>query len=201
MEDHSGVEAPRGVEAMDRAEQVGVNQVAVIPFVARLDRRLGRALDEPIDGAGGFDISGLPDVTVAEEDAAVSQARQCELAAATFEVVEGDYLGVFACTLEGQSQRRAHEARAPRHQNPFAHASTSLRALEARSVDDVVFFASSADRGSDPSHLPTRLLSIAARVSIIRRGGSNRVLSCACGKGLPGSAKRLRADLRRSLGL
>ena len=102
---------PAGIiEAVDRARQVGVNQVVGGRGQAREHGGLGRGLNHGVNGGQGVEVFLVADVAVDELDAGRAQAGQVQLRAAALEVVEGQNAAVGVGLLKLQGQCRAHKA-------------------------------------------------------------------------------------------
>ena len=109
QEDQSTAVMARIVEAVDRAEEVGVEQIARAAVIAGMDRGLGRALDHQVGRRQRVEILGVAHVAMDKADAAGAQPRQCELAAAAVQIIESDDL-LAAPFGQQQTQIRADEA-------------------------------------------------------------------------------------------
>ena len=96
--------AARVVEAVDRADQVGVEQIAGAAVVAGMHRRLSRAFDDQIGFGEAVEILGIADVAVNKLDAGGAQPRQRQFAAAAVKIVEGENLA--AAALRQQHKRQ-----------------------------------------------------------------------------------------------
>ena len=106
QENHCAAMAARMVEAVDRAEQVGVEQIAGAAVVAGMHRRLGRAFDDQIGFREAVEILGIADVAMNKRDTAGAQPGQRQFAAAAVKIVKGKNLAA-AALRQQHSQIRA----------------------------------------------------------------------------------------------
>ena len=90
--------------------EVGLHHVGRAAVVARVDRRLGRAFEQQIEGARVRQVVWRADVAVHELDAVRAEPVERELAAAALEVVEGADLNVGAVALQHQREAGPDEA-------------------------------------------------------------------------------------------
>ncbi len=77
------------LQAVDRAVEIGGDDIIGAAAIARMDARLGRAFDQPVGGARLGQILARTDVAMEETHAAGRQPGERELAAAATQIIEG----------------------------------------------------------------------------------------------------------------
>src|SRR5437762_2398047 len=108
---------PAGIfEAVEGAGEIGVYEITDPTTVASMNRRLGRTLDQQIGRRQAFEILGAANVAVDKSDAASTQSRQRQLAAAPMQIVKARHHRI---ARPGKRQRevRPYETGSPSDQN------------------------------------------------------------------------------------
>ena len=105
------------LQQVQRADQVGLQQIIRCAIETGLHGSLGGAIDEQIEGRKPVEIVSIADVTVNERHARFSKARQVLLGAAPLQIIESRDLHRLELRLEHDGQIRAHEAGPARNQD------------------------------------------------------------------------------------
>jgi hypothetical protein len=114
----------RSFKAMNRAVKVRAKNIGRAAFIARVDGRFSRTLDEEIETANVCEIFRVPDVTMDESDVGQSQTTEGQLATAAPQIIERQNLDIWKIMAEHQRKARPDEASPARYQNPHAAATS-----------------------------------------------------------------------------
>ena len=91
QENQPAAVTPGVIEAVDRANQICVEQITHAAVVAGMHRWLSRAFDNQIGGRKAVEILGIADVAVNKIDTAGAQPRERQFATAAMKIVESDH--------------------------------------------------------------------------------------------------------------
>ena len=108
---------PRQLQAVDRAGQVRLEDIAGRAVEPRLHRRLGGTIDHQVEGGQAFQVLHAADVAVAEPDPRPPEPGEAQLAPPALEAVEGRHLHVRQRAAEEDRQIRADESGPARDQH------------------------------------------------------------------------------------
>ncbi len=110
---------PAVFEHVDRARQVVLDELAAggLAVDAGEHARVGRGVDDHVDGGQRLEVGREPDVGVVDGDAERAERSAIQLAAWPDEVVEPDEFDAVPCVDPAANQRRADEAAGAGDQN------------------------------------------------------------------------------------